>query len=44
MKKSEIILIILVVINIMINVFLLTKYIEVRPILNELSNIYMINQ
>ena len=40
MKKSNIVLIAVVIINI----FLLAKYIEFKPLLNELSKTYIINQ
>lgn len=42
MKKAEIILIILVIINIISNIFLLTKYFEHKPILDDLSKTYLI--
>ena len=44
MKKSNIVLIAVVIINIIINIFLLAKYIEFKPLLNELSKTYIINQ
>ena len=44
MKKIEIILIVLVIINIISNVFLLTKYFEHKPILDNLSKTYLIKE
>ena len=44
MNKSNIVLIAIVIINIIINIFLLAKYIEFKPLLNELSKTYIINQ
>lgn len=44
MKKSNIVLIAVVIINIIINIFLLAKYIKFKPLLNELSKTYIINQ
>ena len=44
MRKSNIVLIAVVIINIIINIFLLAKYIELKPLLNELSKTYIINQ
>ncbi|MEI3433956.1 MAG: hypothetical protein V8R26_02820 [Clostridia bacterium] len=44
MKKSNIVLIAVVIINIIINIFLLAKYIAFKPLLNELSKTYIINQ
>lgn len=44
MKKSNIVLIAVVIINIIINIFLFAKYIEFKPLLNELSKTYIINQ
>ena len=44
MKKINIFFIAIVIINIIIYIFLLAKYIEFKPLLNELSKTYIINQ
>ncbi len=44
MKKTEIVLMIMVAVSIILNIFLLSQYIKFRPLLNDLSKTYMVEE
>lgn len=44
MKKTEIILTVIVVISVILNIFLLSQYIKFKPLLNDLSKTYLIGE